>query len=164
MSMSLAERQFEAHVPRDIVLRSFRESDLLALVEAENEIFADHWGSQPKTPQAWRREMIDLRPYDPKLWVLAWEGDRVVAECLCHASRESGPNDGWIAIVGVRREWRGRGLGEIVLTEGLRRLQQAGFVSAALHVDAENLPALNLYRRLGMEIARTRLHFAKDIR
>lgn len=163
MSMSMSGRQFEADAPHGIVIRSFRESDLLALVEAENEIFTDHWGSQPKTSQVWRRDMIELRPHDPKLWVLAWEGNRVVAECLCHSSRESGPDDGWVSIVGVRREWRGRGLGQIVLTEGLRRLQQAGFVSAALHVDAENLSALNLYRRLGMEIARTRLHFAKSI-
>jgi mycothiol synthase len=164
MSMSLGEQQFEAGSLTGIVLRPFREGDLHALVEAENEIFAGHWGSQPKTPQVWRRDMMELRPYDPKLWVLAWDGDRVVGECLCHASRESGPNDGWVAIVGVRREWRGRGLGQIVLTEGLRRLQQAGLVSAALHVDAENLPALNLYQRMGMEISRTRVHFAKDVR
>jgi mycothiol synthase len=164
MSMSVGEKQFEAESLPGIVLRPFREGDLHALVEAENEIFAGHWGSQPKTPQVWRRDMMELRPFDPKLWVLAWDGDRVVGECLCHASRESGPNDGWVAIVGVRREWRGRGLGQIVLTEGLRRLQQAGFVSAALHVDAENLPALNLYQRMGMKISRTRVHFAKDIR
>jgi mycothiol synthase len=167
MSMSLAGQQFEqreADSPQGIVLRPFRERDLPALVAAENEIFVGHWGSQPKTAQAWRREMMDLRPHDPKLWVLAWEGDRIVGECLCHASRESGPNDGWVAIVGVRREWRGCGLGQVVLREGLRRLQQAGFVSAALHVDAENLPALNLYRRIGMEITRTRLHYAKEVR
>jgi mycothiol synthase len=165
MSLSLAGRRFmpvEA-APPGVTLRTFQEQDLAALVEADNAIFAGHWGSHARTVQAWRREMQESRPYDPSLWLLAWENDRVVGECLCHQSREAGPTDAWISILGVQADWRGRGLGRTLLVQGLHLLQRAGFTSASLHVDAENAPALSLYGSVGMEIARTRVHFARQI-
>jgi mycothiol synthase len=107
--------------------------------------------------------MVERRPHDPKLWTIAWAGDRVIGECLCHTSMVGGPNDGWVSIVGVQREWRGRGLGRALLARGLQKLQEVGFETASLNVDAENSAAINLYRSLGMDVLRTRLHFAKTI-
>ncbi len=173
MSTQLHGRDYDVAAPPGITLRSFQPGDLPGLVEADNEIFAEHWGSHPRPLQTWKREMIDLRPHDPGLWVLAFAGehrdrhadqaDQIVGECLCHLSTQFGPTDGWISIVGVRKEWRGRGIGRAVLLQGLRNLQKAGFVTGSLHVDAENTPAVNLYRAVGMEISRTRLHFAKTV-
>lgn len=165
MSMALTGQRFlpDGAIPPDVAVRSFREEDLAALVEADNAIFAGHWGSRTRTAQNWRREMQESRPYDPSLWLLAWDHDRVVGECLCHRSREAGPTDAWISIVGIREDWRGRGLGRTLLVRGLQALQEAGFTSASLHVDAENAPALSLYRNVGMEIARMRVHFARQI-
>jgi mycothiol synthase len=165
MSLSLVGRLFapvEA-APPGVTLRAFQEQDLAALVEADNAIFAGHWGSRTRTMQAWRREMQESRPYDPSLWLLAWENDRIVGECLCHQSREAGPTDAWISILGVRQDWRGRGLGRTLVVRGLQILQESGFTSASLHVDAENTPALKLYRSVGMEVTRTRVHFARRI-
>jgi mycothiol synthase len=163
MCGNLSGREFKVSPPPDVVLRTFQPDDLAALVEADNTIFTGHWGSYSRSVRTWQRDMMELRPFDPSLWVIASIGDQIVGECLCHLSREFGPEDGWISIVGIRPEWRGRGLGRAVLTEGLRLLQEAGFATASLHVDAANTPAVSLYRSLGMEIARTRLHFAKTI-
>ncbi len=163
MSTPLLGRQFAADVPPGITLRMFRPDDLAALVEADNEIFAQHWGSHARTVAQWKRAMMETRPHDPALWVLAWDGDRIVGECLCHLSREGSPQDAWVSIVGVRREWRGRGLGQAVLAQGLRTLQRAGFHTAGLHVDTENTSAIRLYQRMGLTVARTRLHFAKTV-
>jgi mycothiol synthase len=165
MSLSLVGRRFVpiGAVPPGVTLRTFQEYDLAALVEADNAIFAGTWGARARTAQTWQREMQETRPYDPSLWLLAWENDRVVGECLCHQSREAGPTDAWISILGVREDWRGRGLGRTLLVQGLQLLQQAGFTSASLHVDAENAPALSLYRSVDMGVARTRVHFARQI-
>lgn len=169
MSVRLAEAEINVEPPPDITLRAFRRDDLEPLVEANNAIFAEHWGSAPRSVEAWRRDMIERRPHDPGLWIVASTPERegasqIVAECLSHASREGGPDDAWVSLVGVRREWRGRGLGRAVLAHGLRTLREAGYATASLHVDAENSSAVHLYRSLGMDVARTRLHFEKMVR
>jgi len=163
MFTSLKDRDLTIEPPSGVTLRYFKHEDLETLVEADNTIFTDHWGSYPRSVEAWRRDMIEERPHDPALWIVAWAGDYIVAECLCHASREGGPNDGWVSVVGVRREWRGRGLGRTVLARGLKALQNAGFDTASLSVDAENISAINLYRSLEMDITRTRTHFQKAL-
>jgi mycothiol synthase len=162
MGMPLGEGGLRADVPPGVTLDRFRPEDLEALVDADNAIFADHWGALPRTVAAWRHEMIETRPHDPALWIIARSADGlIVAECLCHASRDGAPDDGWISIVGVRREWRGRGLGQAVLCEGLDALRAAGFRTVGLHVDAENTAAIGLYRGVGMALVRQRLHFMK---
>ncbi|MHC4875998.1 MAG: GNAT family N-acetyltransferase [Planctomycetota bacterium] len=50
-----------------------------------------------------------------------------------------------VVYFGVACEARGRGLGRIILTEGLRRAQSAGAQEMVLAVDARNQPALRLY-------------------
>lgn len=169
MSVLLSEAEASAEPPPGIVLRAFRRDDLEPLVEANNAIFAEHWGSAPHSVNSWQRDMIERRPHDPALWIVASTTERegasqLVAECLSHASREGGPEDAWVSLVGVRREWRGRGLGRAVLAHGLRTLRDAGYATASLHADAANASAVNLYRSLGMDVTRTRLHFEKTAR
>jgi ribosomal protein S18 acetylase RimI-like enzyme len=54
--------------------------------------------------------------------------------------------------VGVRPRWRGRGIGEALLSHSLNVFRRRGLAAAALNVDAENITgALRLYRKVGME-------------
>ena len=54
-----------------------------------------------------------------------------------------------VVYFGVAAEARGRGLGRVILLEGLRRAQEAGALELVLAVDARNSPALKLYTDLG---------------
>lgn len=54
-----------------------------------------------------------------------------------------------VVYFGVASEARGRGLGKIILREGLSRAQQAGALEMVLAVDARNLSALRLYESFG---------------
>jgi mycothiol synthase len=163
MAVTLTDHEFEAEIPPGIRLGTFASGNLEPLVEADNEFFAEHWGSQPRDLNTWREAMMVQRPYDPQLWTLAWDEDRIVGECLSHASLTDGPEDGHVAIVGVHREWRGQGLGRALLAQGLTRLREAGYKTARLSVDSENSAAVNLYRSLGMDVVRSILHFAKTV-
>lgn len=154
---------FTAEVPAGVTLRAFTDGDLDQLVDADNLIFQDHWGAKYRTVDRFRLQLIENIPHNPRLWVLAWAGDQLVGECLCHASVSDKPNEGNIAHLGVLREYRGRGLGRALLAAGMQRLANLGFDSATLAVDAENTPAVHLYRSLGMDVARERLHFEKII-
>jgi mycothiol synthase len=164
MTTSLIGRTFDVPLPSGISIRPVSPDHLEALVSADNEIFADHWGWHALPIEEWTRRYIVDRPHDPALWVIAWDEFGIVGECLGHASLVGGPRDGWLAVVGVREAWRGCGLGGAVLARGFQRLQQGGYVTASLSVDTENPPAIGLYRKFGMEIARTRLNFQKIIR
>jgi mycothiol synthase len=148
----------------NITFSNFQRDDLEQLVEADNAIFADHWGSTARDLNQWQHEMMIARPHNPGLWIIARQENQIVAECLCHTSTEGAADDGWVSIVGVRREWRGRGLGRAVLAQGLFHLQQAGYKTASLHVDANNDAAVNLYRSLEMDAVRTRINFLKSVR
>ncbi|MBI1311288.1 GNAT family N-acetyltransferase [bacterium] len=54
-----------------------------------------------------------------------------------------------VVYFGVASEARGRGLGQTILSDGLRRAKQAGALELVLAVDARNAPALQLYEQLG---------------
>jgi mycothiol synthase len=149
--------------PNGVTLRAFQPGDLEKLVEADNAFFANHWGAHPADVEGWKRRMIDGRPHDPALWIIAWAGEQIVGECLCNASQQDGPRDGWVSTVGIHPRWRRRGLGRTILVRGFQVLRQRGFQTASLHVDADNAPAVSLYQGLGMEIARTHVHFLKTI-
>ncbi|MCS6870711.1 MAG: GNAT family N-acetyltransferase [Anaerolineae bacterium] len=158
------ERVLEAELPKGISIRTFERGDLDLLVAADNEIFADHWGATQRDPETWERHMILSRPHNPRLWLIAFRDNEIVGECLCGASQYGNAQDGYISVVGVRRSWRGYGLGRALLTYGLRALRDHGFTTASLHVDSENHTAVNLYRSLEMDVVRTRLHFVKRVK
>lgn len=156
------DQPFEALVPPNVVFSSFERDDLESLVETDNAIFEEHWGSHPRSAAIWYRDMVELRPHDPALWTIARHEQNIVGECLCHASMEE-PGEGHVSTVGVRRDWRGKGLGRAVLAHGLNRLREAGYKTAALMVDSENTAAVNLYRSMGMDVIRVRLNFLKRL-
>lgn len=147
--------------PAGITLRPFHEGDLAELVDADNDAFSTHWGSQSATLAQFRKGMMPAN-YDPSIWALACQDERIVALCLCRPCDFGGPHDGWISHLGVRTTYRGRGLGRLVLHSGLWRLQQAGYNGAGLHVDSQNIAAIGLYESIGLRIKRERVHFAKQ--
>jgi len=57
--------------------------------------------------------------------------------------------EGEVYVVGVSPEWSGHGLGRRLMTAGLERLRQRGVTRATLYVEADNAPAVRLYRSLG---------------
>jgi mycothiol synthase len=54
---------------------------------------------------------------------------------------------GEVYVVGV--DAPGRGLGRSLMQAGLERMRERGCTTAALYVEADNVPAVKLYRSLG---------------
>lgn len=65
----------------------------------------------------------------------------------------------WIVQMGVRPQWRRRGLASALATEALRRHRSAGHRQAWLHVNVNNPSARQLYLRLGFRRAGRRARF-----
>ncbi|WP_460520659.1 mycothiol synthase [Humibacter antri] len=57
--------------------------------------------------------------------------------------------EGEVYVLGVDPDAASRGLGKLLLAEGLRRMRAKGRTEASLYVEGDNHPALALYRRFG---------------
>ena len=154
--------------PAGVVVRSFdRNRDVAALPAAVNVAFADH-----PTPIVMEEEMVRAGLDDPDvldedaLIVEEAATGGIVAFCLNELRREHGvvtSTHGEIAMVGVRPDWQGRGLGRQLLRAGTRYLRAAGAPDVGLAVNARNAGALGLYESEGFVRVRTRDRWSRPV-
>jgi mycothiol synthase len=140
--------------PDAIEVRPFDEEYARALAVAHEEAFSDHWGHTSWTYEAWRAYNLG-EGEDTALWRIAWDGDEIAGLCLNAPRRGDDDATGWIKVLGVRRPWRRRGLGEALLRDAFVTFAARGKQEAGLGVDAENTTnAVALYERVGMDVVR----------
>lgn len=89
----------------------------------------------------------------PELSLLALDGDTPAGFLVA--------GQGWLVQVGVRPEWRGRGLAAGLAAEMLRRAQAAGWESVLLDVNVNNPGAARVYARLGFALAGRRARYLR---
>jgi mycothiol synthase len=157
--------------PLNLVIRNYRlGDDDDAARDALNAAFRDHFGYTDETLETWSH-YLRLPTYRPDLTVLAVESKSGKIVGFCHIvvneaeCQRLGKRRGWIDMLGVRREYRQRGLGEALLLQGLHNLRAAGMEEATLGCDSENTTgATRLYFRNGFAVAKTWITFSKNIR
>jgi mycothiol synthase len=116
------------------------------------EAFEDHWGDGFSSEESWLHRHVDASDsFDPELWFLAWKGERLIGLLLANAEAEEDPALGYVGLLGVRREARGRGIGEALLRRSFVTFHRLGKRGAQLVVDSESSTGANrLYERVGM--------------
>lgn len=127
---------------------------------AHNVTFAEHWVSEPQTAESWAQG----RTYFVPEWsfiVLDRTTDRaqVVGYLLSSRYEQDWPSLGWsegyIDLLGVRPNWRGRGIATALLTRAMRAYAEAGMEYASLGVDTEAPGAVfGLYSKLEFQPTR----------
>lgn len=133
-----------------------------AVFEADEDAFQDHWGYVPMNFEEWEHWTSKSEHYDPSLWFLAMDGNEIAAVSLCGDEKELG---GWVHSLGVRRQWRRKGIGEALLYQSFREFYKRGIHEVYLGVDASSLTgATRLYQRVGMHIDRRSDTYEKEIR
>jgi mycothiol synthase len=148
MAIALDRDVPEPEWPDGVVVRTAREDDVPAVYAVQQETFEDHWEHEPVSLEEWMHAL----EFRPELWFVAEAGDEVAGVALCN-QRDPDADVGRVAIIGVRRPWRRRGLGRALLLHTFRELRRAGFRHASLGVDAESLTGANrLYESAGMHV------------
>jgi ribosomal protein S18 acetylase RimI-like enzyme len=143
--------------PAGVAARPGRTDDAGAAYAAHMDSFADHWDFHPFPFESWRRWLLEAADADPELWLLAFGRDDVAGVSLAAPHPSGDSRAGWISILGVRRPWRGRGLGLALLRGSFGELFRRGRSVIELGVDAENTTgAVRLYERAGMHVSRRR--------
>jgi mycothiol synthase len=150
------EAPAEPVIPDGIEIRPYRHpEDEQRIYEAIQEAFLDHWDFHPVSLEHWREFNVKANNFEPDLWLVAWDGDEVVGASLNYPERSGDPGHGSVGGLGVRREWRRRGLGEALLRRSFKALHARGLREVRLGVDAENpTGATRLYERAGMRVLR----------
>jgi mycothiol synthase len=143
-------------MPDGIEVRAVDESQHRAIWRADVEAFRDHWGGHDESEEAFQRYR-DAPDFDTSLWVIAWEGDEVVAGVVNTIYRaeneELAQKRGWLDSVFTRRAWRKRGIASALIARSLHVLAGRGVEVAALGVDADNPSgALRLYESFGFAV------------
>lgn len=133
------------------------------------ESFEDHWGHVQEPFENYRDRFLAWAEKGPDaermLWLAAAEGGEVTAGALCTAGMPEDDQLGWVNLLGVRRQWRKRGLGKALLLNAFHEFYRLGLLRAGLVVDADSLTgAARLYEAAGLRTVRTSLVFEKELR
>jgi mycothiol synthase len=136
--------------PEGIRVRTFDDGDERAFYDAQQETFADTWEPIDEPYDEWAHWLLEAPSFDPGLWFLAQDAGETAGFAICKV-HPGVPELGWVQTLGVRRPWRGRGLGRALLLYAFAEFKHRGLRRAGLGVDAENpTGATALYESVGM--------------
>lgn len=124
-----------------------------AIYEVDQAAFADHWNFTPRSyDEAWRHLLAEPGAR-PEYWgLLRVDGDPAALCLLSDARKERG--FAYVSVLGVRREYRRRGLAQLMLRRTFVQARADGMAGTALHVDSQNpTGATRLYESVGMRAA-----------
>ncbi|WP_018887920.1 GNAT family N-acetyltransferase [Paenibacillus massiliensis] len=129
-------------------IKSFvKGQDEQSVYEAYVESFADHWDFTVPAFEKWK-EKTQLPTFDEQWWMVAWDSTNTVAGFALCRMREDML---FIEQIGVRRQYRGRGLAQLLLHAVFESSYRAGQPHISLGVDAANPSgAYRLYEKVGM--------------
>jgi mycothiol synthase len=159
----------EPEFPQGITLRTYNaETDAAAVYRAAEDSFRDHFGfvEQPIEEGLPRfRHFWEAEDSDPTLMFLAMDGEEIAGINLCRPQSYDDAEMGWVGTLGVRRQWRKRGLGLALLRHSFNEFYRRGKRKVGLGVDAQNLTgALRLYENAGMHVHQTYDQYEKELR
>ena len=156
--------------PEGIIVRPFHpETETEAVYRAFTDAFRDHFDfvEQPFDEgfAEFKHGLISEPGYNPKFWFIALDDNEIAGVCICRPTSEADPESGFVNELGVRRAWRHRGLGSLLLKHAFTAFYHAGQKRASLTVDASSLTgALRLYEQAGMHVVRQLDNFEKELR
>ncbi len=148
MEIMLSERPEPPPVPEGITLRRFLPGkDERAIYEAEVAAWTQYPRFRDPGFERWSN-VFEEADFDAELWLVATEGDRIVA-----FSQNAGyPDLGWIQNLSTIPEARNRGLGELLVKTTFQLYWDRGISRVGLTVSSERAPAVRrLYERCGMQ-------------
>ena len=143
-------------LPDGLEVRPVTTDMVRRIWKADVEAFQDHWGGFDDSEESLRR-WLDRPSFDPSLWVVAFDGDKVAGasiNAIEKAENEAlGVRRGWLHSVFTRRPYRRRGLAGALVARSLKVIKERGMDTGILGVDADNpTSALGVYERVGFVV------------
>jgi len=135
----------------DLIIREVQERDLASFNEALNEVCAERkfLGVVKGFPIETHRNFLKriLEKHLPQ--VVAVDGSKVIGWCDILSSETEGFTHVGRLGMGLRKPYRGRGIGNQLIEECLRLAKNYKLEKVELEVFSDNLPAIRLYQKHG---------------
>jgi ribosomal protein S18 acetylase RimI-like enzyme len=162
MELEMQQAPLEPNLPAGIAIRPFVfGQDDFTVYQAIEESFSDHWGHIPESFEEWSHRKFKQIKFDPSFWFVATADSEIVGVSLGRAQ----PSEGSINSLGIKRDWRKRGIGMALLRHSFGKFYQQGQRFVRLSVDTESLTdATRLYEQAGMRVARKFARYEKTLR
>jgi ribosomal protein S18 acetylase RimI-like enzyme len=138
-----------------IRIEHLAQGQLDALVDAQNRIFQDYI-IQIKSSRQFFLDFQRSVGGSPSEVLLAMDGDAIVGYVNPVVDR----TEGWVGGIGVLRDYRGRGIGTMLMQAAEGEFRRRGVHEVSLEVIEGNLKAQRLYERLGF--AQTRKYLTAE--
>jgi mycothiol synthase len=133
----------------ELVVRDDEETRR-AIWHVDEDSFVDHYNFTPTPYEDWWEHVSSGDVRDPDGWWLLTVDGEPAAMCLLD-ERRAELGEGYVNVLGVRKEFRGRGLGSWLLQRAFVRYREMGRTAVHLDVDSENTTgAVAVYERVGM--------------
>lgn len=156
--------------PPGITLKRYQlGEDKQPIFDVRREAFRDQFGHTERPYDEHYAEWLHYWESDgvlvPELWLLAMDGDAIAGIALCKAEHNGEADRGWVSSLGVKREYRRRGIGEALLHAAFNTFANMGKARVGLGVDASSLTgAATLYKRAGMHVVKQFDLYEKEMR
>jgi mycothiol synthase len=135
----------ELVVPADLEIRGYSPDDAAEVLRVNAAAFAAH-PEQGAMDAANLAERMAQDWFDPAGLLVATSGGRMLG---FHWTKQHSAEVGEVYVVGIDPAAQGRGLGKLLTLAGLHHLATAGVGEVLLYVEADNAPAVAVYRGLG---------------
>jgi GNAT superfamily N-acetyltransferase len=146
----------------EAAVETFDPAEARPFHDALDEAFQDHWEHQGQGFDEWWARHSSNPNFDPTLWFLIRDGGEIAATIRNEANRNGG---GYVAALGVRRAFRGKGYAKALLLRTFREFWERGTTRVTLGVDAASpTGATHLYERVGMRVEAENVVFEKVLR
>jgi ribosomal protein S18 acetylase RimI-like enzyme len=151
-------------LPDDVaILTGDDRSTWPTVYEVDRAAFSEHWGYADYPYDDWIEHMTASPSFDPADWWLLTVGGVPAGICLLSEQRAS-LGEGYVGVLGVLKEFRGRGLAQLLLQRAFVLYRDRGRSSIALGVDATNTTgAVALYEKVGMHPALVMEAYERDL-
>ena len=148
-------------LPDGLAIEPFDDAHAREFYDALDESFRDHWEHHSIPFEQWWEQKRGAPDFDPTLWFLIRDAGEVAAVVRNDPNRSEG---GQVAAIGVRRPWRGRGLGRALLLHTFGEFHRRGVTRISLGVDSQNATgATKLYESVGMEVEIEQVVFERTL-
>ncbi len=153
MTIDLSEPTPDPVWPGGFDARTFQPGDEQTFYDLHQETFKDSWEPIEETYGEWVHQFLAPDALAPALWTLACADGEPAGFAICHP-HTGDANLGWVHVLGVRRPFRGRGLGRALLLRAFAQFRDLGMRRAGLGVDSTSpTGAEKLYASVGMQVS-----------
>jgi mycothiol synthase len=158
----------EVRLPDGVSIRpAVRGQDERSVWEAAEAVWQDVLDFAPMPFEEfiyYRVESLGEK-FDPTLWHLAEVDGQLAGFALCLIGKAGGDDSGWVSLLGVRREFRGRGVGLALLQHAFADFFRRGYRTVSLGVDRGSLTGADrFYLRAGMREVKRLFVYEKELR